>query len=179
MADINVGAISEALNNKADLDLHNLNNEGKKSVTLAGMVTAFAGTTAPEGWLKCDGSAISRTRYAELFSVIGTGHGTGDGYTTFNLPRQSVLPLGTSAPVVTTSTNHVGGSTPMRLGTVGTSTSVNRGSGNPIGTFGDNGIGSIQAGGKWGSQNDRLNPINLVASLSQATGAKAIVCIKY
>lgn len=100
MADINVGAISEALNNKADLDLHNLNNEGKKSVTLAGMVMAFAGTTPPAGWLKCDGSAISRTTYSALFNVIGTTYGAGDGSTTFNLPTQSVLPLGTSAPVI-------------------------------------------------------------------------------
>ncbi len=38
------------------------------------------------GWLPCDGSAISRTVYAELFAVIGTAHGGGDSKTTFNLP---------------------------------------------------------------------------------------------
>ena len=41
--------------------------------------------TAP-GYLNCDGSAISRTAYSELFAVIGTEHGDGDGSTTFNLP---------------------------------------------------------------------------------------------
>lgn len=43
--------------------------------------------TLPEGWLVCDGSAVSRTTYAELFDVIGTTYGVGDGTTTFNLPN--------------------------------------------------------------------------------------------
>jgi len=46
----------------------------------------FAGTTAPEGFLLCDGSAVSRTAYAALFARIGTTYGPGDGATTFNLP---------------------------------------------------------------------------------------------
>jgi hypothetical protein len=41
----------------------------------------------PSGYLACDGSAISRTTYAELFAVIGTTYGVGDGTTTFNLPN--------------------------------------------------------------------------------------------
>ena len=40
----------------------------------------------PEGWLPCNGAAISRTVYSSLFSVIGTNYGTGDGATTFNVP---------------------------------------------------------------------------------------------
>lgn len=51
-----------------------------------GSVTAFAGSTAPSGWLLCFGQAISRTQYSALFSVVGTTYGTGDGSTTFNLP---------------------------------------------------------------------------------------------
>lgn len=51
-----------------------------------GSVTAFAGSTAPTGWLECDGAAVSRTTYATLFSVIGTTYGAGDSSTTFNLP---------------------------------------------------------------------------------------------
>jgi microcystin-dependent protein len=42
-----------------------------------------------DGWLLCDGSAVSRTTYAELFDVIGTTYGVGDGTTTFNLPDYS------------------------------------------------------------------------------------------
>ena len=52
-----------------------------------GIVQAFAGTTTPQGWLLCDGSAVSRTTYAKLFSVIGTTYGSGNGSTTFNLPN--------------------------------------------------------------------------------------------
>lgn len=52
-----------------------------------GVVQAFAGTTIPAGWLLCDGSAVSRTTYANLFAVIGTTYGSGDGSTTFNVPN--------------------------------------------------------------------------------------------
>ena len=46
----------------------------------------YFGTTAPSGYMFADGSAISRTQYAELFAIIGTTYGAGDGSTTFNLP---------------------------------------------------------------------------------------------
>ena len=51
-----------------------------------GVITAYAGADEPTGWLQCDGRAISRTTYAELFNVIGITYGAGDGSTTFNLP---------------------------------------------------------------------------------------------
>ena len=53
---------------------------------MAGMVQMFAGSTAPTGWLICNGAAVSRTTYATLFAVIGTTWGSGDGSSTFNLP---------------------------------------------------------------------------------------------
>ena len=52
-----------------------------------GCVQAYAGNTLPNGWLLCDGSAVSRTDYAELYAVIGTTYGAGDGTDTFNLPN--------------------------------------------------------------------------------------------
>lgn len=52
----------------------------------AGAIMAYAASTAPTGWLLCDGSAVSRTTYATLFAAISTVWGTGDGSTTFNLP---------------------------------------------------------------------------------------------
>ena len=52
----------------------------------AGQVADFATTTAPTGWLECNGAAVSRTTYADLFAAIGTTWGSGDGSTTFNLP---------------------------------------------------------------------------------------------
>lgn len=51
-----------------------------------GVINQFAGETAPNGYLLCQGQAISRTTYANLFNVISTKYGAGDGSTTFNLP---------------------------------------------------------------------------------------------
>ena len=52
----------------------------------AGTIVPFAGANIPSGFLLCNGSAVSRTLYADLFSAIGTVWGTGNGSTTFNLP---------------------------------------------------------------------------------------------
>ena len=52
-----------------------------------GAVTTFAMSQPAPGWLVCDGSAVSRTTYNNLFQAIGTNHGAGDGSTTFNLPN--------------------------------------------------------------------------------------------
>jgi microcystin-dependent protein len=52
----------------------------------AGVVSAFAGATAPAGWLMCQGQLINRVTYATLYAVIGTTYGVGDGSTTFGLP---------------------------------------------------------------------------------------------
>ncbi len=64
----------------------------------AGVINIFAGSISPDGYLICDGSPVSRTEYADLFAVIGTTYGEGDGSTTFNLPDlQSRIPVGISA----------------------------------------------------------------------------------
>ena len=61
----------------------------------SGILIPFAGTTVPDGWLLCDGSDISRDLYSNLFAVINTGFGEGDGSTTFNLPDlRGRMPLG-------------------------------------------------------------------------------------
>lgn len=51
-----------------------------------GQIGAFARSTAPTGWLKANGAAVSRTTYSALFAAIGTTFGVGDGSSTFNLP---------------------------------------------------------------------------------------------
>lgn len=51
-----------------------------------GIIMAYSSTTAPTGWLYCDGTAVSRTTYADLFAIVSTAYGEGDGSTTFNLP---------------------------------------------------------------------------------------------
>ncbi len=53
----------------------------------AGEIVFTARATAPAGFLKCNGAAISRTTYADLFAAIGTTYGAGDGSTTFNVPE--------------------------------------------------------------------------------------------
>lgn len=51
-----------------------------------GFIGLWGDDTLPEGWLLCNGAAVSRSTYAGLFAKIGTKYGTGDGSTTFNLP---------------------------------------------------------------------------------------------
>lgn len=63
-----------------------------------GVQIPFAGTTIPSGYLLCDGRAVSRETYADLFAVIGTTYGAGDGSTTFNLPNMAgKVPVGYKA----------------------------------------------------------------------------------
>ena len=52
-----------------------------------GVILDYGGSSAPTGWLLCDGSLVSRTTYAALFAVIGTTYGAGDGSTTFAVPN--------------------------------------------------------------------------------------------
>lgn len=56
-------------------------------VNPTGTVQPYAGSSAPSGWLICDGSAVSRTTYAPLFAILGSTFGAGDGSTTFNIPN--------------------------------------------------------------------------------------------
>lgn len=60
---------------------------GSGTAVPAGQITPWVTNTAPTGWMICDGSAISRTTYAALFTTIGTTYGSGDGSTTFNIPN--------------------------------------------------------------------------------------------
>lgn len=90
-----------------------------------GSITAFGGSSAPGGWLTCDGSAVSRTTYASLFSVISTTYGTGDGSTTFNLPDlRSRTPIGTGAGAFSTTFANTDVSTGADTITVPSNTSL-------------------------------------------------------
>ena len=62
-------------------------NLGTLAVVPSGAVIPFAGSTAPQGYLLCDGREVSRADYPYLFDAIGTTYGEGDGNTTFNLPN--------------------------------------------------------------------------------------------
>ncbi|ARQ88925.1 tail fiber protein [Stenotrophomonas maltophilia] len=67
------------------LDWHNMTGV-PSSVHVPGQVILFAGATAPNGMLLCNGAAVPRASYPALFAAIGTRYGAGDGATTFNLP---------------------------------------------------------------------------------------------
>jgi microcystin-dependent protein len=59
------------------------------SITPSGAIMQFAGAAAPNGWMMCDGAAVSRADFAALYAVVGDIYGAGDGSTTFNLPNLS------------------------------------------------------------------------------------------
>lgn len=59
---------------------------GATNIVPLGSVIAYATTSAPSGFLACNGQAVSRGTYAALFALVGTTFGSGDGSTTFNLP---------------------------------------------------------------------------------------------
>ena len=60
----------------------------------------WANTTYPTGWLLADGSAISRTTYADLFAAIGTTYGVGDGSSTFNIPNMPSAGTGSPKTII-------------------------------------------------------------------------------
>ena len=61
-------------------------NDAATEAAPPGVISYTAASSAPTGWLKANGAAVSRTTYAKLFAAIGADYGAGDGSTTFNLP---------------------------------------------------------------------------------------------
>ena len=82
-----------------------------------GVVQAYLGTSAPTGWLLCDGTAVSRSTYSALFTLFGTRYGSGDGSTTFNLPDLRSQFIRGAADTVTLSGSVAGSNTHSHTGT--------------------------------------------------------------
>lgn len=82
--DKNLADVENKAAARANLDI--FSKAESRQLAPVGLVAHFARSTAPAGWLKANGAAISRSAYADLFAAIGTMFGTGDGFTTFNLP---------------------------------------------------------------------------------------------
>lgn len=83
-----------------------------------GSMSLFAGSTSPDGWLFCDGSAVSRETYSDLFNAIGVDYGAGDGSTTFNIPDfrgRSVLGAGQGSGLTNRSLGDTGGDESVTL----------------------------------------------------------------
>ena len=82
-----VGASRSTWGGKLNTVISNLDLLIARSAPI-GLIQMWGGTAAPNAsWLLCNGAAISRTTYADLFTAIGTTYGTGNGSTTFNLPN--------------------------------------------------------------------------------------------
>ena len=104
----------ESWDSKSEFDgeFSSLAGVPNSAITPSGVISIFAGNTAPDGYLICDGSEVSRTEYADLFAVIGTTYGEGDGATTFNLPNlQGRVPLGISTEPEFNELGNAGGAT--------------------------------------------------------------------
>ena len=90
--------------------------------SMTGLIAFYPIDTIPTGWLRCDGSAYSRTTYARLFSIIGTTYGNGDGSTTFNVPdlyNYFIRGWDGSTPFNTVQQDQVGKHTHTLTGTTG------------------------------------------------------------
>ena len=151
----------------------------------AGSVIPYAGTSAPTGFLFCDGSSVSRSTYAALFAVIGTEYGTPDDSSTFKLPdlRGRVVAGkddmgGSSANRLTDQSGGLNGDTLGGTGGSETHTLTTAqlashthsfsGSGSTTAmTFLDDGLGVDRGGGGQGSSSNSIS-----VSISGTTGSK-------
>lgn len=138
-----------------------------------GLIVPWSDASLPSGFLECDGAAVSRTTYADLFAVVGTTYGVGDGSSTFNVPNLTdKVVLGRSPGKALASTG--GANTVAGPGTV-TGNIANHTltipelpahthptPGNAAVTFGRNGLGAMASSVITGSPS---NPLS-----SQSTG---------
>lgn len=183
--DLFTGALAEPTydTDRKEIRVHDGSTQGGKVVSVAtGIMAPFAGTSAPSGWLVCDGSAISRTDYADLFAQIGSTYGDGDGSTTFNLPDcDGHLPVYDSGATVGDSTN---GGVPNITGQI---INIQQLSGNANGAFTVDSSYSRDTG--TGHSGGGMMTIGINASRSSAVydngstvrpaGVYTLWCIKY
>jgi len=111
---------------------------GATAALPTGTMQMYGGSTAPTGWLLCNGSAISRSVYSTLFGVISTSYGAGDGSTTFNIPDLvGRVPVGLSSSgptIINTLGNNEGITSTSRRPSIGVPQEGGVGGGGPIST---------------------------------------------
>ena len=155
-------------------------NWAKNSLIPTGSYIQFAGSQAPEGFLVCNGGAISRTTYSKLFAVIGTTYGSGDGSTTFNLPNltdrflQGSTSVGTvkdaGLPNITGKVNDV-----VYYSSGGSSGSLSLTSGLPANIS----SGNLRGYGVLGIAASRSSSIYGNSDTVQPPALTCLICIKY
>lgn len=136
----------------------------------AGSLLPFGGTRVPDGFLLCNGATVSRTVYKTLFKAIGTAFGSGDGYSTFNLPN-----IHHRFIEMTTSTGEVGQTVeaglPNITGYVAVDDTVGINANVCGGAFSRG--AKIEGSSKDGGVNHGLYPLNLDASKSSSAYGKS------
>ena len=137
----------------------------------------------PDGFLWCDGAAVSRTLYADLFAVIGTNFGAGDGSTTFNLPSGFLRLMGDTAPAggngrALVMTNGSGGYYSPYEAQELSRPQVQFGTDNVGGVLPCSGGGNAPSGQNFGVNPD-VNNSGLIASIALATYSGIALAIKY
>jgi microcystin-dependent protein len=132
----------------------------------SGALMPWATNSAPTGYLMCDGSAVSRTTYANLFGAIGTAYGAGDGSTTFNVPDlrgRMAVGKGTHADVDALGDND---------GTAQSSRTAKHSHGFSLST---NDAGSHTHGSSWGSAGSHSHTGTSVGGTTQGGGSGVAV----
>ena len=182
------GTISTAPTNNNDITNKDyVDTKVNTAAVPVGAIVSFA--ACPVGWLVCDGSAVSRTDYADLFAAIGTTFGPGDGISTFNLPDftdgKSPIGVGTNYAVGTVTD----GALPNIIGTATLMAST---SGTTSGTgamSSSSNSGTSNYGGGSGSDNNAV--IRFDASTSNSiygannttkvvtSGTAVYICIRF
>jgi microcystin-dependent protein len=137
-----------------------------------GIISQFAGATAPPGYLLCDGAAVSRSTYSSLFTTIGTAYGAGNGTTTFNLPNlQNRIPVGKGPDTEFDTLGETGGAKEVTLSSsqIPAHSHPNTLSDNTVASSGhSHGPGSYAAG--IGATNNNIAAIGYVASFVRGGG---------
>jgi phage-related tail fiber protein len=154
---------------------------GTVMLSVSGMVANFAMNTAPSGWLAADGTAVSRTTYASLFSAIGTTFGVGDGSTTFNLPNLGGQFTRNWISGQTTDSGRVFGSsqTDAFQGHKHASDGVNYMTDQPTGSGSSSGGGArFQQVGIGNPTTDGTNGVPRTATETRPTNIALLACIK-
>lgn len=140
-----------------------------------GVVKMYASTSAPSGYLLCDGSAVSRTTYSDLFATIGTTYGAGNGSTTFNIPdMRGKIPAGYKAADSdfgvlggiggNTTHSHIGGSLVVPAITHIT----NRGGSVPYGTGSSFPVDDNSGGSDWSEWNLANVPVTGTTAIASS-----------
>ena len=117
------GSIDEDNIAAGSIILSKLASAVQQALVPAGTILAYGAAAAPSGFLLCYGQAVSRSTYSDLFAIVGTSFGVGNGTSTFNLPDlRGRVPVGSEA---------MGGTTSNRIER---STNLNISSGSPTAT---------------------------------------------